>query len=1480
MYPDQTWAWPTLRFINRLLTLRRGVHVAAQLGLIALVAAALAACGVFQEDRGPGDSDRETLATIYQATNGDGWYINDNWLSNSPIWEWQGVSVDNNGYVTSLVLNSNGLTGEVPKELALLTSLRFLQLDGNQLSGSIPPWLGNLRNLRQLWLNDNQLTGEIPKNFGNLLSLNDLHLHRNQLTGTIPPELGGLVNLRQLHLQQNNLTSEIPPELSRLKLLEELHLEGNQLTGEIPSDLGYSDNLQRMFLNDNRLSGEIPVSLAGLRKLQYLGLSGNTLGGCVPARLRDLVTNFPKLGLPRCSRPQEDALVAFYHATGGPDWKRGNGWLTDAPLNEWEGIKTDDDGKVVSITLDDNNLTGNLPHDVGKLSDLRSLSLGSNMLAGPIPKELGGLLHLETLNLGENQLSGAIPGELGSLRTLRSLNLGGNGLSGAIPEELGRLFALISLNLEKNRLTGPVPPELGRLEDLESFKLSENRLTGEIPRVLVNLGNIESLTLAGNDFNGIMPPNFARHAEAHSYVQAAIKARKAAETPQPPSPTPIPQPDPPDADGDGLIEISNLEQLNAVRHDPDGDGQPTPESHGYAAAFPPSAAVPSCSPCRGYELTRSLDFDDPSSYASGKVNPQWTAGTGWQPIEVLTTTFEGNGHTIRNLYINRIANAVGLFGSLGGPNATVRGLGLVDVDVSGHLWTGALAGGNQGTITGSFATGRVSGKGPVGMLVGENGWQGKIIACYAAGTVEAKGLGGGLAGLGDGAISASYAAVDVSSEGGAGGLIGGLEGRVIASYAVGVVSGDRGSGGLAAYVSTRDWELKHSYSDVVNTGQPMAVGIRKDIPGGTTTAQLRSPTGYTGIYASWNVDLDDADGDSDPATGVDDYWDFGSGADYPALKFDVNGDGTATWQEFGNQRPIPHPTADAAQRRRSTRQYEVLIDVSNLEQLNSIRHDRDGNGIVEYPRAAEAYEAAFPKASVCGNCNGYRLTRSLDFQDPGSYASYAVNKDWTTGEGWSPIGLYSSELYYFRATFEGNGHTINNLYINRERRSQGLFGVVSEAGVIRNISLSKVSVRGKDNTGALVGLNLGTISSSHSSGAVSGLERVGGLVGSSRYAELTDSYSTCQVTGGDMVGGLVGSSVVNAIVHSSAGGDVQGERHVGGLVGFQGQGPIIDSHAAGDVSGTESAGGLVGGLGIVGAVRGSSATGNVYGGSLVGGLVGSTYRPYGQPPGHIDRSFATGDVSGDGDAIGGLVGDNFFLLTHSYATGSVTGGDNSVGLGGLAGRNLEKITRSYATGNVTGGQKSSNLGGLADSNSGHIIASYATGGVSGEKWVGGLVGHASGSIAGAYATGDVSGREDVGGLAGTATGSATASYSTGGVAGESNVGGLFGSAYSFNCRGCYWDLGTSGQVEGVGKGTSEGSEGMTTARLTAPTGYQRIYRDWNEDLDNADEDDNPTTGRDDFWEFGASRDYPKLKADLDGDGAATSTEFGSQHSQG
>ena len=161
------------------------------------------------------------------------------------------------------------------------------------------------------------------------------------------------------------------------------------------------------------------------------------------------------------------ALVAFYHATGGDNWTRNDKWLSDAPISEWYGVHGrrayvqgrlyEAPSPIIELVLDNNNLRGRIPPELGQLVGLEQLYLSRNQLSGPIPPELGNLSNLRFLELHHNQLSGSIPPELGKLENLIALWLGHNQLSGSIPPELGNLPNLSAANIIGNSFTGCLP---------------------------------------------------------------------------------------------------------------------------------------------------------------------------------------------------------------------------------------------------------------------------------------------------------------------------------------------------------------------------------------------------------------------------------------------------------------------------------------------------------------------------------------------------------------------------------------------------------------------------------------------------------------------------------------------------------------------------------------------------------------------------------------------------------------------------------------------------------------------------------------------------------------------------------------------------------------------------------------------------------------------------------------------------------------
>ena len=209
------------------------------------------------------ETDREALVALYNATGGDRWNCNDNWLSDKPLSTWCHVDTDeekgmgDEGRVVTLILYDNNLSGEIPSELVSLENLVALDLGRNKLSGVIPPDLGSLSSLTYLDLSWNNLSGEIPAELARLSNLTVLHLDLNELSGAIPSELGNLSRLEALYLHDNNLSGDIPPELGNLSNLEELRLDGTHaLSGCVPAVLESQLDMRRSDLQDMPFCGD------------------------------------------------------------------------------------------------------------------------------------------------------------------------------------------------------------------------------------------------------------------------------------------------------------------------------------------------------------------------------------------------------------------------------------------------------------------------------------------------------------------------------------------------------------------------------------------------------------------------------------------------------------------------------------------------------------------------------------------------------------------------------------------------------------------------------------------------------------------------------------------------------------------------------------------------------------------------------------------------------------------------------------------------------------------------------------------------------------------------------------------------------------------------------------------------------------------------------------------------------------------------
>ena len=334
--------------------------------------------------------------------------------------------------------------------------------------------------------------------------------------GTEVDEEGRVIGLA---LSDNNVVGPIPPEVGDLSRLQYLHLDNNGLTGRLPRELARAGGLTSLRISGNALSGPLPSSLSAL-SLRELHYSDTEL--CVPDEdsFREWLRSIPShegTGV-TCTPPTDrEILRALFDATDGPNWKDNSGWLTEAPLRHWHGVRTDLDGRVVDLNLFNNGLWGTLPPEIGSLSRLALLDLRLNELRGPIPPELGNLAALEFLRLAANALTGTIPSEIGDLSALTTLSLNSNGLTGQIPRELANLTRLRSLVLDRNRLSGPLPPELGDLSSLELLELSYNLLDGPVRARLLQLGELTTLFLHEN--RGLCVPGTVRFVTWLSRIQ-------------------------------------------------------------------------------------------------------------------------------------------------------------------------------------------------------------------------------------------------------------------------------------------------------------------------------------------------------------------------------------------------------------------------------------------------------------------------------------------------------------------------------------------------------------------------------------------------------------------------------------------------------------------------------------------------------------------------------------------------------------------------------------------------------------------------------------------------------------------------------------------------------------------------------------------------------------------------------------------------
>lgn len=521
----------------------------------------------------------------------------------------------------------------------------------------------------------------------------------------------------------------------------------------------------------------------------------------------------------------------------------------------------------------------------------------------------------------------------------------------------------------------------------------------------------------------------------------------------------------------------------------------------------------------------ALGGDIDASATSG-----WNGGAGFKPIGTYWSTnfsgsFDGLGHTISSLFINLPSTiGVGLFGSTKyGSSSMIRNVGMINGSISGDTNVGGLVGLNNGTISNSFATSKVSGRyQAAGGLVGRN-HSGTISDSYATGDVSGVLSVGGLVGANFGPISNSYAKGIVSGSEEVGGLVGTNYSSISTSYATGSVSATGNyAGGVVGY-NENDGTTTDTYATGSVDGKDSVGGLVGYNGGAITRTYAVGNVLGKGDFAGGTVGLNSGT--------ITDTWATGSvaGANYV---------GGLAGLSFG----------------KITGTYAVGNVIGTGSFVGGAVGSNERNAEITDTWATGSVEGKYKVGGLAGYNVG-TITNSYAARNLGKVIG-ENQVGGLVGENWGTITDTWATASVSGASYVGGlvGYSVGSI-----SRSYAA-GIVSESG---------------DFVGGLVGTNVGSITDAYATGSVGGTNYVGGLVGDND-GTVTKAYATGSVSAtGESVGGLVGYSS-GSITDAYANSSVAGAGFVGGLAGYN-LGTITNTYAAGKVTGTGSyVGGLIG----------------------------------------------------------------------------------------------------------------------------------------------------------------------------------------------------------------------------------------------------------------------------------------------------------------
>jgi Leucine-rich repeat (LRR) protein len=367
----------------------------------------------------------------------------------------------------ALILAGFNMTGSIPTELGLLTTLESIGFMINDLEGTIPTELCNLKELKSLQLSYNTMQGKIPDCIGDLQMLEILDLSDNVFDGTLPSSLMSITTLRGLYVDDNYFDGNPVDIWQGLTSIESLHAYDNDFTGDIRSLFAPAVHTELQLLdishNDFTCEDGFPNHLLAMSSLVVLDASANKLSGKFPS----IIEVNPKL---------------------------------------------------MFLSMYDNSIGGKITGSIKNLTNLFHIDVSNNQLTGTMVSELGQIQTLARVYLSNNPNlePGDVPESYANLTMLRELSLRNTSRIGPLPDFLAQNEDLMLLDLGSNNFSGPVPSSWKNLTNMEYMLLNANHdIDGDPSETLSFMIKLRAGFLDGTSVQG----NFSDLCEAWSMIQ-------------------------------------------------------------------------------------------------------------------------------------------------------------------------------------------------------------------------------------------------------------------------------------------------------------------------------------------------------------------------------------------------------------------------------------------------------------------------------------------------------------------------------------------------------------------------------------------------------------------------------------------------------------------------------------------------------------------------------------------------------------------------------------------------------------------------------------------------------------------------------------------------------------------------------------------------------------------------------------------------